>query len=214
MKPPLAPDLPLELQRLDEEPPALLGLEVSERVVADTDWSERDATGLRLGECRLDGVLLDGAGLRRGELRDVEIEGGSWANTSAVESVLRRVRFRNTRLTGAVFASATLDDVVFEDCRLDLASFRFAKLTRVRFERCRLDEADLYEARFESAALSDCSLANASLAAAAFVDAELRGCDLTAIGNPEQLRGVRMPWVDVVEAAGVLAAAVGIQVVD
>ena len=143
----------------------------------------------------------------RAELRDVAIDGGSWANASAVESVLRRVQFRNTRLTGAVFANATLDDVVFEDCRLDLASFRFAKLTRVRFERCRLDEADLYEARFESAAFSDCSLASASLAAATFVDTELRGCDLTAVGNPEQLRGVRMPWADVVEAAGVLAAA-------
>ena len=95
-------------------------------------------------------MQLDGAELRRADLRDVEIAGGSWANAEAVESVLRRVRFRNTRLTGAVFANATLDDVVFEDCRLDLASFRFAKLARVRFERCRLDEADLYEARFES----------------------------------------------------------------
>ena len=84
----------------------------------------------------------------------------------------------------------------------------------MRFERCRLDEADLYEARFESAAFSGCSLANASLAGATFADTELRGCDLTAVGNPEQLRGVRMPWADVVAAAGVLAAAVGIQVVD
>jgi uncharacterized protein YjbI with pentapeptide repeats len=214
MKPPLAPDLPPELQRFDEEPQTLRGLEVSERVVANTDWSERDATGLRLKECRLDSALLDGAELRRGELRDVEIEGGSWANASAVESVLRRVSFRNTRLTGVVFANAVFDDVVFEDCRLDLASFRFAKLARVRFERCRLDEADLYEARFESAAFSACSLANASLAQVTFVDTALRGCDLTAIGNPEQLRGVRMAWADVVEAAGVLAAAVGIQVVD
>jgi uncharacterized protein YjbI with pentapeptide repeats len=214
MKPPLAPDLPPELQRLDEEPAALRGFEVNERLVAATDWSERDATGLRLRECRLDGMLIDGAELRRGELRDVEIDGGSWANASAVESALRRVCFRNTRLTGTVFANAVFDDVVFEDCRLDLASFRFANLTRVRFERCRLDEADLYEARFESAVFSRCSLANASLAEVTFVDTELRGCDLTAVGNPEQLRGVRMTWADVVEAAGVLAAAVGIQVVD
>ena len=47
-----------------------------------------------------------------------------------------------------------------------------------------------------------------------FVDTELRGCDLTAVGNPEQLRGVRMPWADVIESAGVLAEALGIQVVD
>jgi uncharacterized protein YjbI with pentapeptide repeats len=187
---------------------------LSERLVARADWSERDATGLRARECRFDEVHLDGAELRKGNLRDLEVEGGSWANASAVESELRRVRFRNTRLTGAVFANATLDDVVFQDCRLDLASFRFAKLVRVGFERCRLDEADLYETSVESATLAECSLANASLAGATFVDVELRGCDLAAVGNPERLRGVRMPWADVIESAGVLAEALGIQVVD
>ena len=85
---------------------------------------------------------------------------------------------------------------------------------RVGFERCRLDEADLYETSVESATLAECSLANASLAGATFVDVELRGCDLAAVGNPERLRGVRMPWADVIESAGVLAEALGIQVVD
>jgi uncharacterized protein YjbI with pentapeptide repeats len=117
---------------------------LSERLVARADWSERDASGLRARECRFDEVQLDGAELRKANLRDLDVEGGSWANATAVESALRRVCFRNARLTGAVFANATLDDVVFRDCRLDLASFRFAKLVRVGFERCRLDEADLY----------------------------------------------------------------------
>jgi len=84
----------------------------------------------------------------------------------------------------------------------------------VRFERCRLDESDLYEAKIESSSLVDTSLVGASLAEATFVDSELRGCDLTSLGNPERLRGVRMAWHDVVDAAGVLAAAVGIKVVD
>jgi uncharacterized protein YjbI with pentapeptide repeats len=187
---------------------------LSERLVAHVDWSERDATGLRARECRFDEVQLDGAELRKANLRDVVVDGGSWANVSAVESELRRVCFRNVRLTGAVFANATLDDVVFQDCRLDLASFRFAKLVRVGFERCRLDEADLYETSVESATLAECSLANASLAGTTFVDVELRGCNLAAVGNPERLRGVSMPWADVIESAGVLAEALGIQVVD
>jgi len=192
----------------------LRAFELDEVLVADVDWSERDATRLRVKECRLAAVQLDGAELRGALVRDVDIEGGSWANARPVESELRRVTFRNTRLTGAAFANARLDDVVFTDCRLDLASFRFAKLARVRFERCRLDEADLYEAALESCALVDCSLANASIAGATFTDSELRGCDLTALGNPERLRGVRMTWHDVVDAAGVLASAVGIVVVD
>jgi hypothetical protein len=39
----------------------------------------------------------------------------------------------------------------------------------------------------------------------------MRRCDLTGSINPERLRGVRMPWTDVINAAGELAAAVGIQ---
>ena len=159
-------------------------------------------------------MQLDGAKLRGALLRDVDLDSGSWANAEALESELRRVRFRNTRLTGATFANAALDDVVFENCRLDLASFRFAKIARSRFEGCRLDEADLYAATLEGAAVSDCSLVRASLAEATFVDCELRGCDLTSLGNPERLRGVRMTWHDVVDATSVLATAVGIVVVD
>jgi len=42
----------------------------------------------------------------------------------------------------------------------------------------------------------------------------MRGTDISGAGNPERLRGVRMPWPDVLASAGVLAAAVGIEVVD
>ena len=99
-------------------------------------------------------------------------------------------------------------------CRLDLSSFRFAKVVRSRFEGCRLDETDLYGAAFEETCLSGCTLVRASLAETTFLDCDLRGCDLSGIGNPERLRGVRMPWSDVVESAGALAAGLGIEVVD
>jgi hypothetical protein len=42
----------------------------------------------------------------------------------------------------------------------------------------------------------------------------MRDCDLDGIGKPEQLRGVGMPWSDIVRMAAVLAAAVGVHVVD
>ena len=187
---------------------------MSERLVAGNDWSARDAVGLRLTECRVDNVALDGTQLRRARIRDVGVAGGSWANVDASEAVLRRVEFNNTRLTGISFANATLDDVVFTDCRLDLSSFRFAKLTSVRFDGCLLAESDFYEAVVKAAVFSSCSLAEASLAGVTFEDTELRGCDLTAIGNAERLRGVRMPWADIVQSADVLAAGLGIEIAD
>jgi hypothetical protein len=43
---------------------------------------------------------------------------------------------------------------------------------------------------------------------------ELRGCDLTGLRGAEALRGVRMPWNDVLENAPLFASVVGIEIVD
>jgi uncharacterized protein YjbI with pentapeptide repeats len=214
VKPPAAPDLPPELVPLEDEPVALAGLELSERLVATRNWAGRDATGIQLSECRLDGVSLDEARLQRAGIRDVVVDGGSWANVDATGAVVKRVELRNTRLTGASFANARIEDVVFVECRLDLASFRFAKLAHVRFESCLIAESDFYEAAIKSSVFSNCSLAGASLAAVTFADTEIRGCDLTAIGNAERLRGVRMPLDDLIQSADTLAAGLGIEIVE
>jgi uncharacterized protein YjbI with pentapeptide repeats len=199
---------------LEDDSSALRGAELSELHVAGSDWSSRDAVGLRLTECRLDGVALDETELRRSGMRDVLVAGGSWANVDAGEAFLKRVEFRNTRLTGISFANATLEDVVFGDCRLDLSSFRFAKLASVHFDGCLLAESDFYEAAVKAAVFSSCSLVESSLAGVTFEDTELRGCDLSAIGNAERLRGVRMPWADIVQSADVLAAGLGIEIAE
>jgi hypothetical protein len=38
------------------------------------------------------------------------------------------------------------------------------------------------------------------------------GCDLEGLRGAERLRGVAMPWPDIVAAAGTFAAAVGVTV--
>jgi uncharacterized protein YjbI with pentapeptide repeats len=60
----------------------------------------------------------------------------------------------------------------------------------------------------------DCVLTRSSWSDASFRRSEMRGVDLSGAGNLECLRGVRMPWADVVNAAGELAEAVGIEIVD
>jgi uncharacterized protein YjbI with pentapeptide repeats len=148
------------------------------------------------------------------ELADVVVEEGSWANVRAERASLRRVVFRGVRLTGAVLAEAQLLDVAFERCRLDLAAFRFARLERVSFADCRLEEADLHGAGLDSVLLERCALERAVLTQATLARCELRGCGLDGLRGGERLAGARMPWPDVVAAAGVLAAALGIEVVD
>jgi uncharacterized protein YjbI with pentapeptide repeats len=58
------------------------------------------------------------------------------------------------------------------------------------------------------------NLTGANLSGAGFERSELRGCELDGLRGAERLRGVRMPWPDVVAASAVLAAAIGIEIVD
>ena len=117
-------------------------------------------------------------------------------------------------MTGANFSGSTIDNVTFSDCRMDLCSFRFAHLERVVFDRCKLVEADLYETSLASATFADCDLSGVTLTGATFDRSEMRGCDLSSAHSPERLRGIRMPWANVIHTAGELAAAVGIEILE
>ena len=209
------PDLPDAATLSTEELPAdLRDTEIRERHLSAVDLSERDATGVRLIECRLDEVDLSGAILRRASIRDAVFRGGSWANVDAHQATLTRVELRGVRLTGAVLAASKIADVRFIDCRLNLSSVRFGQLERVTFENCRLEEADLYEATLTSVIFAGCDLTQANLAKATFARCEMRECELNGVGGPEQLRGVGMPWPDLVRHAAVLAQGLDVHILE
>jgi len=212
--PPSPPDLSAALSQSREVPVELRAIEIRERHLSGFDLSGRDATSLQLVESRIEDVDMSGAILRRVSIRDTVIDGGNGANADASEATFTRVEIRGLRLTGAILAGAQIKDATFVECRLDLSSFRFAQLDGVRFENCRMEEADLYQATLTSVAFSTCDLTKASLAKPTFHRCEMRDCELNGVGNPEQLRGVAMPWQDIVRSAAVLALGVGVHVLD
>ena len=211
---PAPPDLTDELELVAGAPADLGALQALEQRLVGLDLSGRSGDGLRLFESRVEDVDLSGSTLRRASMRDVVVDGGTWANVDASNASMHRVEMRGVRLTGAGLAGVSLRDVSFVDCRMDLCSMRFARLERVRFDQCRMVEIDLYEAKLSSVGFTDCDLAHASLAKTTFASSELHECNLDGVANPEQLRGVGMPWPDVLRSAAVLAAAVGVHVVD
>jgi uncharacterized protein YjbI with pentapeptide repeats len=211
---PAAPDLLDDLPLLRQIPPDLRGVEVRECRLANTDLTGRDAHGLQLIESQVHEVDLARAVVPRAVLRDLAIAGGDWANIEAAETVIRRVELRGLRLTGAVLAAAKIQDACFTQCRLDLCSLRFATLDRVRFEECRMEEAHLYETTLKSVAFIDCDLSRATLAKATFERSEMRGCELGGINGADRLRGVTMPWLDILRSAAVLADGVGVRILD
>jgi len=194
---PLAPDPPdLPDDGVDAVVPSgrLHDLELREVRLAAADLSGRVASGLTL--------------------RDVEIRDGDWSTLRADQASLTRVEASGLRGTGVELGASALRDVAFVECRLDLSSFRHATLERVAFRDCRLDEADFYGATLTSVLFEHTRLVGATFEEASFDGSELRGCELEGLRGVERLRGVRMPWPDVVQLAGLLAAAAGIELVD
>lgn len=149
-----------------------------------------------------------------GDLVDAVATDRDWANRQAPGIVLRRVELRGCRLTGAELAEAKLSDVSFVDCRLDLVGLRLAQLERVVFRDCRMTECDLYGASLTDVLVDRCELREATFSGARLERVELRECDLAALRGAEALKGVRMPWNDVLANAPLFATTLGVEIVD
>jgi uncharacterized protein YjbI with pentapeptide repeats len=215
VEPPLPPRRP---EVADDLPPGDADEVVRERLADEVELSG-ELTGLAVPSLRLRGSRLRAANLSEAQLRgldatDLLVQEGSWANAGLDEASLARVEASGLRATGARFTETTLADVTFADCRLDLASFRFAELDRVVLSDCRLEEADFYGAKLRSVLFERCVLTGATFETAELERCELRACDLTGIAGVDRLAGARMPVADVIQIAGLLATAAGIEVVD
>jgi uncharacterized protein YjbI with pentapeptide repeats len=124
------------------------------------------------------------------------------------------VAVAGARLTGVQWTRGTIADASFRDCRIDLATFAGTTFERVRFEDCLLAQADFRDALFRSVRLDGCDLTEADLGGVRIDRCEVAGCTLDGLAGVERLRGAAMPWADVVGNAALLAAALGIRVLD
>jgi uncharacterized protein YjbI with pentapeptide repeats len=172
------------------------------------------APGSTVERARLADTELTGARLRGVRLLDVAVQRGNLANTAAPELTLRRVEIAGARLTGAQWTTGTIADTTFRDCRIDLATFAATTFERVVFDGCLLAQADFRDALLRSVVFERCDLTEADLAGVRIDRCELRGCTLDGLAGVERLRGAAMPWPDVVGNAALLAAALGIRVLE
>jgi uncharacterized protein YjbI with pentapeptide repeats len=210
---PAEPDLPDELPSAELSE---LGHDdrLSELNLKDLDLHEQSARGVSIKACRLSATDLSGSRLEHLSLVDSVVETCNLANVRGHSAQLRKVSVRNSRVTGIDLGSATLRDVAFRDCRIDLASFSTARLQRVSFEDCILSQTDFLTAQLDSVRFVRCELRNADVRGARLKGCELRRSDLTGLQGVDSLRGIAMEWADILDGAGVWAAALGIEILD
>jgi uncharacterized protein YjbI with pentapeptide repeats len=203
-----APDLPeLEEASLPDEGT----IDLSGAVVTG-DGRAVAASRVRVRESELRAVVLE-AGTAPGlTLADVIMRDCGMSNVDGREGRLTRVEVHRSQLVGFGLSRGDVRDLRVVDSSLQLASFASATLRNVVFERANLAEASFMHARLESVAFVDCRLAGADFRHVKLAGCVLRGASLEGVLGVESLRGLRMPWPDVLGSAGALAAALGIDV--
>jgi uncharacterized protein YjbI with pentapeptide repeats len=172
------------------------------------------ATGLGFRQTALGRVDLSGGRLINLSFADVDLDACNLATVDARSGAMRRVTARGCRLTGLLWTEGTLRDVVLRDCRIDLASFTATTMEQVVFDGCILRQTDFQDAELRAVRFVDCDLTGADLSGARLAHCELEGCTLDDLRGAASLRGARMPWADIVAAAGTFAEALGVGVLD
>jgi uncharacterized protein YjbI with pentapeptide repeats len=215
MQAPDSPDLPRELEPATIASDAAADGESWEQaLLVDLALAGVDARSLGFMESRLESADLSGARLQSLFLGDCELARCNLSNAVVRNGSMRRVSVEGSRLTGFTWTAGEIRDGVFRDCRADMSSFGGSKFDRVVFERCDLREADLRQGRFESVAFRGCDLSGADIGNARFAGCEMSGCTLEGLRGVDRLRGVAMPWADIVAAAGTFAAELGVRLLD
>jgi uncharacterized protein YjbI with pentapeptide repeats len=182
--------------------------------LVDTALPGIDARALGFMEARFERVDLSGAKLPNLFLSECELDRCDLSNAAAHAGSMRRVTCTGGRLTGLRWTSGELRDTTFRDCRVDLASFERAGLSAVVFEDCNLREADFRAARMEAVAFRRCDLSGADIAGARLGGCSMEGCTLDGLRGVDRLRGVAMPWPDILAAAGVFAGEIGVRLLE
>lgn len=211
-----APDLPEHLDQLTLSPDDAADGESWEEVeLVDTALPGIDARSLGFVEARFQAANLSGARLMSLFLSDCELLRCDLSNAAVPNGSMRRVVISGGRLTGLAWTTGEVRDTVIRDCRADMATFEGTKFERVAFEDCDLREVDFRQGRFESVAFRRCDLSRAELGNARFSgDSEMSGCTLDGLRGVDRLRGVAMPWPDILAAAGTFAAEIGVRLLE
>jgi uncharacterized protein YjbI with pentapeptide repeats len=209
--PPAPPELPdLHRRRLPAEPDA--GELVLTEALVEDGAEAVAARSVRVEESALHGVTIQAGTLTELVLRDARLTGCDLSNVAVRHGEVRRAELTNCRLVGFAMGDGAIEDLSVTGGTLMLASLAQTTLRRVAFKDVNLREASFAHARLISVSFEDCDLRGADFRGVSLVDCTMRGTSLDAIAGVQSLRGLTMPWTDLVGSVGALAAALGIAV--
>ena len=187
-------------------------LELIEAIVERHGRDALRAPRIHVQESELRGVTLGEGVVHELLLRDARLKSCDLSNIRVRHGDIRRAEIEESRLVGFSISEGRIEDLRVTGGTLMLASLAHSKLVRVVFEKVNLREASFLEARLTSVCFDGCDLSGADFRGARLKDCTIRGSSLDGVIGVESLRGLTMPWPDLVGSVDALAAALGIAV--
>lgn len=205
-----APQLP-DLEAIElPEAGELGGLDLADALVERAGQST--AKQIHIQESVVHGLTLEGGKATGLVLRDALLVEWDASNMNARGGELRRVELRNARLVGFGVTEAKIEDLRVSGGTMMLASIAQSTVRHAVFENVNLREASFADTRLTSVAFEGCDLTGADFRGARLEGCVIRGSSLEGVAGIDSLRGLVMPWNDLVASTGALAGALGIQV--
>ncbi len=187
-------------------------LVLSEALVERHGRNALSTRRIRVGESELHGLTLGEGAATEFVLTDARLLGCDLSNIRARSGAMRRVELTDSRLVGFSLGEGKLEDLRVRGGTMMLASLAHSALRRVTFENVNLREASFLETQLTSVCFDGCELTGADFRGARLKHCTIRGSSLDGVLGVESLRGLTMPWSDVVGSVAALAAALGIEV--
>ena len=193
------------------------GVELEELVLGDAlvEHAAGNAIAtprLHIQESEIHGLELALGTAKALFLRDALLVECGLSNATARGAEVRRVELRNARMVGLGLTEAEIEDLRITGGTLMLGSIAGSRVRHAVFENVNLREASFADSRLVSVAFEGCEFAGADFRGAHLEDCAIRGSSLEGVVGIESLRGVKMPWNDLVASTGALAEALGIEV--
>ncbi|MFS3127378.1 hypothetical protein ACLM5J_03130 [Nocardioides sp. Bht2] len=170
-------------------------------------------TGARIDMCRLESIQADALDLGGSRLTEV-----SWVDLDAPATKAARSQWREVEVSGRIGSLEAYDvdwrGVHFVGCKIGYLNLRNAALLDIRFTDCQITDLDLVEATARRVALSGCRIGQLTVHGGDLSDVDLRGSALESISGIRSLAGITIDSEQLQLWAPLLAAELGIDVVD
>jgi uncharacterized protein YjbI with pentapeptide repeats len=187
-------------------------LELSEALVEHHGRGVLTTRRIRVQESELHGLTLSEGVATEFLLRDARLKSCDLSNIRARRGNIRRAELTDSRLVGFGISEGTVEDMRVVGGTMMLSSLTHSTLRRVVFENVNLREASFLETQLVSVSFEGCDLTGADFRGARLKECAIRGSSLDAVVGVESLRGLTMPWADLIGSVEALATALGIAI--